>query len=231
VQAKTKSKTWLQLGARNISCLLTNRKPLYSLGSIEAMLGISSERRAFTVYAPANEVRRFEASFSALSGYDAFYLEQNVSGGDYAQYIPANTIDRPSGFTLELAWEHTLNAQDFGSSILNGIWDRLCDVTLGSLNFNSMGLVHSTGTAWRDIDIVGEQRIGDRFVVYYKSTYPVDVSYSNIGTIQVKESVTNDFISATISPFNKPSEAELIVELRVTIDVYVDPAWTPPGCG
>jgi len=211
-------KTWKIDGARAIRELLSNSIPPHYLCTIGAYdPALTPELRAFAVYVPANNVRRFEASFWTLGDYDIFYLLDN-DNDPYAEYDAVPDIERPSGFTLELSWEHTLNASDFDGLILDGIWDRMINTGLGPLAFESIGIVHSTGTAWEDVSI-STLEVNNRYVVVYSGSYPTGVAYSNISTIRILETVTSSYITSTVTPFDKPTDAELLIDLRVTIDI------------
>jgi len=166
-------------------------------------------------------------TLSALSEYATLTLRTVVGAQpDYARQVYTPPISRPTNFALEVEWRNTLNFTEADDDLKNRILE-LSFISAGySWDFNTMRIVHSTGTASVALYDKGYETVASRRVVYFKGSYPAGIEYSNIGTVIVSGTCnayypTTASMWATITPFTKPIDAELLIEFRTTIDIAI----------
>jgi len=222
VQAKRTWDFWegLPIFAR-ILAGVTRENIVNHMGALGQVGGaMADEGGSFFTYSVVNNsIGIVEASFHTLDVYATLALFY-YDGATYTklnEYVLPTPIDRPPGFTLEVDWRHTLNATHLTDYCKNTLMNCLDESSV--LAINTMGIVHSAGTALIALyeKSVSSIPLDTVWVVSFKASYPATTGYSNISTIQLYDDIGSLCLFHTISPFDKPSEAELIIEFRNTI--------------
>jgi len=226
VQAK-KSMTWTSFSAYKIANFMTGTpiaERINLFRGIDTAGNIESTVRTATV--ESESIGVFEGKFDELSNYATLELTHDIPAeATFAYYVLSPPVDRPSKFTLEVEWRNTLIAGDFSGITKQAFWADLVDSNR-TLDFQSMAIYHSTGVNWQPLIAKSYEQVGGRYVVYFKGSWSTGLGFTNIGTIRVQG--THDVtewalkyvrLETTVSPFDKPTEADLIIEYRETIDI------------
>ena len=215
VDSRTISNTWTSSGLWNIERSMRDGYviPIKSITGILST-GATVKASGFTFENSLNSIEIFygtlpNGTFNTLCLNGEY--EGNTTPLSEKELEPPLTV--PSGFSLAVEWQNTLSGpSDYFDIFYNSIWT--CQVNGTSIAPNSMGFVHSGGTLLRPLYLSGVEGL---FVyVVYNGSIVDSNAYNNIATIQIRKNA-NTLISSTITPVDKPSEAEFYVTHRNTV--------------
>ena len=135
----------------------------------------------------------------------------------FAKYTFSPNLTIPTGFSLRVEWTIWFTGEGYTSTCLNSIAWHLVNTTDNSLfTPNSIKTIHAGGSSI--IPVTEKEHIYQENVAYvaaFKGSMGTGSQLTDISTLELYRNAVK-YVYSTVSPFTKPSEAELVIEFRNT---------------